>query len=117
MRADVDIDRHRQDDADETPTRGPPAGFQHKQNEDGADDQAIQRQVCTFERQGLVTGGDVTAQNDRGGNRNPVAPMTLASGFGNECERQRQSEADGQNLFEIDPRRRRPGAECRVPTR
>src|SRR6476646_1656473 len=64
MRADVDVDRHRQDDADKTPPRGAPAGFQNKKNEDGADDQAIERKVSAFERQGLVTGRDVTAQND-----------------------------------------------------
>jgi hypothetical protein len=36
----------------------------NKKYEDGADDQAIERQVRTFERQGLVTDRDVTAQND-----------------------------------------------------
>src|SRR5262249_48382137 len=64
MAADVDGNRHLMNYPHNTHTRGAAAGFQNKKYEEGADDQAIERQVRTFERQGLVTDRDVTAQND-----------------------------------------------------
>ena len=65
VRADVDVDRHRQDDGDEAEARGAAARFQHEEQEDRAADDAFHRQHRELVGQRLVAHEDIAAQQER----------------------------------------------------
>ncbi len=70
--ADVDVDRHCQDDADEAPARHPPARLQHQGDQDRAADDALARQQRDLVGQGLVAHCDVSAEDQRSAGGNPI---------------------------------------------
>ena len=73
-RADVDVHRHRQDDGDEAESRGPAAGFQHQEKEDGAADDTFHGQHRQLIRQRLVTHEDVATQQERHDGARKIEP-------------------------------------------
>jgi hypothetical protein len=70
--------------------------------QNGAADDALHRQAREFVGQRLVTDRDVAAEQQRQDHRDPVAPAARARGIGDESERKRQSEADGEKLLGIE---------------
>jgi hypothetical protein len=65
VRADVDVDRHRQDDCNEAPAGGAAAAFQHQEQQDCAADDALDRQHGELVGERLVADEDVAAQDQR----------------------------------------------------
>ena len=61
-RADIDIGRDRQDDRDEAPAGDASARVQHQERQDGAADDALDRQHRELIGQRLVADGDVTRE-------------------------------------------------------
>ena len=103
MRADIDVDRHRGDHADEAPTVGAAAGFHDQHDEQGADDQAAQRDQCRFVGKRRIAGGDVAAQSDETAPRRPSRSSArrrdVSAMYASASVRPRQI---GQQLFGIE---------------
>ena len=78
VRAQEDVDRHGQNDADEAEPRDAAAGFQHQQDQHGAADDALQRHQRDLDRELLVEDGDPAADQQRDERGRPVEPARQA---------------------------------------
>src|SRR5262249_7018821 len=101
-RTDIDIDRHRQDDADEAETRGAAARVQHQEYEDGAADDAFHRQHRQLVGQRLVAHEDVAAQQERRDGACIVEPACEGATACQKGPQQRQRQARPQQQGDIE---------------
>jgi hypothetical protein len=93
IRADVDVDRHRQDDADEAPAGNPAAPFKYQNGEDRAADDAFARQQRDLIGQRLVAHRDVAAEQERDGGGAPVDRARRPGPIADDRPHQRQAQA------------------------
>ncbi len=101
-RTDVDVDRHRQDDADEAEAGGTAARFQHEEQEDRAADDAFHRQHRELVGQRLVAHEDVSAQQERHDGVGVVEPACECAPARQEGVGKRQRQPGPQEQRDIE---------------
>ena len=116
VRADEDVGRHRQDDADEAPARGAPARVQDQKDQKALPTMPSIGSIAMLVGQRLVADRDVAAERSDSDHRGPVAPVARARGVGDEGERKREAEADGEQLLGVEGKVEDLRAERRAPT-
>ena len=102
IRADIDVDRHCQDDRDEAEARGAAAAFQHQEQQDRAADDAFDRQHREFVGQRLVAHEDVAAQDERHGGAGIIEGARELFAARQERPRQRGGEADPKQQRNVE---------------
>ena len=103
-RADIDVGRDRQDDRDEAPAGDAPARVQHQEGQDGAADDALDRQHRELIGQRLVADGDVAREQQRNDGAEPVEPARIRGPAGGEGPRQRHGERSDHRPGDVAPR-------------
>ena len=101
MRADEDVDREREDDADEARAGDAAAPFQHQEDQDRTADDAFGRQIGELVGQRLVAHRDIGAERERDDGGDPIEPARGEGPAGDGGPHQGRGQAGDQRRRQV----------------